>query len=65
MKTVNGRPITCIAPGCRKPNKGPRFHYLCEEHRDSKPEKVLVWQKDYKAKARKEKSKEKAKAGKK
>lgn len=28
----SNRPTTCIAPGCDKPNKGPRGKYLCEEH---------------------------------
>ncbi len=38
------RKITCIAPGCRKPSKGPRYHYLCDSHRDAKAKQVSEWQ---------------------
>jgi hypothetical protein len=24
----------CLAPKCRKVHTGPRFHFLCEKHRD-------------------------------
>src|SRR5687767_9180215 len=30
------RILQCIAPGCANPSKGPRFHYLCDKHKDAK-----------------------------
>lgn len=42
--------VQCIAPGCPNPSKGPRFHYLCEKHKDAKKADYEAWRK-----ARKEK----------
>src|SRR5262245_51777718 len=49
---ANGRKriVQCIKPGCTNPSKGPRFHYLCEEHKDAKKSDYEAWRK-----ARKEK----------
>jgi hypothetical protein len=33
----------CIAPGCRNPSKGPRFHYLCEDHRNASKKDYEAW----------------------
>jgi hypothetical protein len=48
----NGRKrvVQCIAPGCSNPSKGPRFHYLCDKHKDAKKADYEAWRK-----ARKEK----------
>jgi hypothetical protein len=48
----NGRKrvLPCIKPGCNSPSKGPRFHYLCDEHKDAKRSEYEAWRK-----ARKEK----------
>lgn len=48
----NGRKrvVQCIAPGCPNPSKGPRFHYLCDKHKDAKKSEYEAWRK-----ARKEK----------
>jgi hypothetical protein len=27
-------PVHCVYPGCTRPHKGPRFSFLCEEHRN-------------------------------
>jgi hypothetical protein len=42
--------VPCIAPNCGNPSKGPRFHYLCEKHKDAKKADYEAWRK-----ARKEK----------
>lgn len=34
----------CIAKGCRKTSKGPRFHYLCDEHKGSSDKRIKEWQ---------------------
>lgn len=47
---VKKRIVQCIAPGCPNPSKGPRFHYLCEKHKDAKKQDYEAWRK-----ARKEK----------
>jgi hypothetical protein len=47
---VKKRVVGCIAPGCSNPSKGPRFHYLCDKHRDAKKQDYEAWRK-----ARKEK----------
>jgi hypothetical protein len=52
-RTLAGRKknvVQCIAPGCPNPSKGPRFHYLCEKHKDAKKADYEAWRK-----ARKEK----------
>lgn len=33
----------CIAPKCTNPSKGPRFHYLCEKHRDAPKRDYEAW----------------------
>lgn len=38
------RDMTCIAPKCGERSKGPRFHYLCEDHADTPLRKVRNWQ---------------------
>jgi len=37
------RVVACIAPGCTNPSKGPRFHYLCENHRDAPRKDYEGW----------------------
>jgi hypothetical protein len=37
------RLVKCIAPGCSNPSKGPRFHYLCEKHRDAPKKEYEAW----------------------
>jgi hypothetical protein len=34
----------CIAPGCKNASKGPRFHFLCEEHRSAPRKEWELWQ---------------------
>jgi hypothetical protein len=41
-----GRPkriLPCIAPNCKNPSKGPRFHYLCEEHKNASKKDYEAW----------------------
>ncbi len=38
------RVMTCIAPGCKNTSKGPRFHYLCDKHRDASKAEYAAWQ---------------------
>lgn len=45
------RVVQCIAPGCTNPSKGPRFHYLCEKHKDAPKKDYEAWR----LKARQEK----------
>jgi hypothetical protein len=33
----------CIKPGCGKPSKGPRFHYLCADHLGASKDEVASW----------------------
>lgn len=33
----------CIAPGCTTQSKGPRFHYLCEQHKNTGKRTVKKW----------------------
>ena len=42
---VRRRIVQCIAPGCPNPSKGPRFHYLCEKHRDAPKKDYEAWRK--------------------
>ena len=37
------RILPCIAPGCTNPSKGPRFHYLCEDHRKASRKDYEAW----------------------
>ena len=39
------RVVGCIAPGCPNPSKGPRFHYLCEKHKDAPKKDYEAWRK--------------------
>jgi hypothetical protein len=34
----------CIKPDCTAPSKGPRFRYLCVDHRTAPERSVLAWQ---------------------
>ena len=34
----------CIAPNCKNPSKGPRFHHLCEAHKQTPIKQVHLWQ---------------------
>jgi hypothetical protein len=49
--------VNCIAPGCPNPSKGPRFHYLCEKHKDAAKKDYEAWRK-----AKKDKEAKQAKA---
>ncbi len=42
-RAVKRRVLPCIAPGCGRPSKGPRFHYLCDEHMGARPADVEAW----------------------
>lgn len=42
-KNGTKKKVPCIAAGCRKDSKGPRFHYLCEAHKDTKKSQVNEW----------------------
>ena len=53
-----GRPkkrniLPCIAEGCDKPSKGPRFRYLCDEHKGAGVRQVEEWRAAKKAAAAK------------
>lgn len=37
------RRIHCLAPRCKRISKGPRFHYLCEKHREAGVRKIRAW----------------------
>lgn len=39
------RILPCIAPGCRNPSKGPRFHYLCDKHLGASEKDYEAWRK--------------------
>jgi len=36
----------CIAPGCKRHNKGPRFRYLCVKHLKASTKQVERWRKE-------------------
>lgn len=36
----------CLAPGCKRHNKGPRFRYLCVKHLKASPKQVERWRKE-------------------
>ena len=42
-----GWPARCIAPSCKRQHTGPRFHFLCAEHRDASARSIYAWQKSY------------------
>ena len=44
------RILPCIAPGCKNPSKGPRFHYLCEEHMGAPKKDYEAWREKRKEK---------------
>lgn len=44
--------LPCIAPACKNPSKGPRFHYLCEKHRHAPKKHYAAWQAAQQQKAR-------------
>jgi hypothetical protein len=46
--------VNCIAPGCPNPSKGPRFHYLCEKHKDASKKDYESWRKAKKDKEAKQ-----------
>lgn len=47
------QPTHCIAPGCYKKSRGPRFHNLCEEHSASASKRdISKWRKDRRDRAR-------------
>ncbi len=50
------REMACIAPGCTNTSKGPRFHYLCDKHKDAPKKEYTEWQAARKAKGKKEKA---------
>ena len=37
------RLVACMAPGCKNLSKGPRFHYLCDEHKGAKKSQIVSW----------------------
>lgn len=39
------RVVPCIAPSCGSPSKGPRFHYLCDKHKDAPKKEYEAWRK--------------------
>ena len=45
------RLVSCIAPGCKNLSKGPRFHYLCDNHRGAKKSEYEAWRKSRRDKA--------------
>ncbi len=45
------REMACIAPGCKNTSKGPRFHYLCDKHRDASKAEYKAWAAARKGKA--------------
>ncbi len=47
------RRMDCIAPGCKNQSKGPRFHYLCDDHLNASKKDVEAWRKARKAEAKK------------
>lgn len=44
-RTARRKIVNCIAPGCPNPSKGPRFHYLCEKHKDAPKKDYEAWRK--------------------
>ena len=41
--------LPCMALGCKNTSAGPRFHYLCDSHREKKPteKQLLQWKKPW------------------
>lgn len=50
-RRVKKQIVGCIAPSCGNPSKGPRFHYLCEKHKDAPQKDYQAWRKSKTAKA--------------
>jgi hypothetical protein len=42
-----GWPPHCIVDGCRARHTGPRFRFLCVEHRAASAKKIRAWQTAY------------------
>jgi hypothetical protein len=38
-----GKARPCIAPGCNNPSKGPRFRFLCDEHKGAPKSDYEAW----------------------
>ena len=49
------RLLPCIAPACKNLSKGPRFHYLCDDHRKAPKKDWEAWQEAAKDKRKEEK----------
>ena len=52
LRAKRKRILPCIAPGCKNPSKGPRFHYLCDEHIDAPKKDWQAWQEAKREKAK-------------
>jgi hypothetical protein len=44
-RATRRRVMTCIAPNCGNQSKGPRFHYLCDKHKDAPKKDYEAWRK--------------------
>lgn len=42
--------MRCRVPGCKKKSKGPRFHYMCEDHKKLSKREKLAFLKSWKEK---------------
>lgn len=42
-RVAKKRTVKCIAPSCSSPSKGPRFHYLCEQHKSASKKEYTAW----------------------
>jgi hypothetical protein len=42
--------VPCVAPRCGKPSKGPRFHFLCEDHLNAPRRDYMKWRERAKSK---------------
>jgi hypothetical protein len=40
---IKRRIMGCIAPSCKNPSKGPRFHYLCDKHMEAPKKEWQAW----------------------
>ena len=50
-RAARKRVVACLSPGCGNPSKGPRFHYLCEKHKDAPTKDYEAWRKAKQTKA--------------
>ena len=58
LKGVRSRPkrlLPCIAPGCKNLSKGPRFHYLCDDHLGAPKRDWETWQASMRQKRKRDK----------